>query len=100
MGRYGQSSLQDHTPEAGYLEGPAEETSEKHPRPDLVSSSSKLKRNAKQNKKTVTMRECRIRNFEAEVKIGDTLTTVFSFNILSLKFQGFPPCVVMTVMLL
>ena len=56
------------------------------------------KRKTKQ--KTVTMCECRIRNFEAEVKIGGTLTTEFSFNILSLKFQGFPPCVVMTVMLL
>ena len=55
MGRYGQSSLQDHTPEARYLEGPAEETSEKHPRPDLVSSSSKLKRNAKQTKKQFTV---------------------------------------------
>ena len=44
MGRYGQSSLHDHTPEAGYFEGPAEGlASEKHPRPDLVSSSSKLK---------------------------------------------------------
>ena len=51
MGRYRQSSLQDHTPEAGYFEGPAEGlASERHPRPDLVSSSSKLKRNAKQNK--------------------------------------------------
>ena len=51
MGRYRQSSLQDHTPEAGYFEGPAEGlASEKHPRPDLVSSSSKLKRNTKQNK--------------------------------------------------
>ena len=51
MGRYGQSSLQDHTPEAGYFEGPAEGlASERHPRPDLVSSSSKLKRNTKQNK--------------------------------------------------